>query len=248
MIDIHCHILPCLDDGAQNLEEAIEMAKQAWSRGVREIVATPHCIPGSRIIDPKKIKDGVDELNNILEEKQINVGIHGGAEVFLDPSIPELLDKEQLLTIWNKYILLELPFIGYPSWIHQMLFEVSIRGFKAIIAHPERNISIGDNPNLTLELIEKGALIQVNSGSLLGHFGRKTKKTAEILLSHNMVHFIGSDAHNTRGRSINLNKLDIGKELTFDNPERLRNGDDVVGLTPRPYKAKRGLARFFSRQ
>lgn len=237
MIDIHAHILPGLDDGAESFEEAVLMARQAYDQGVTDIIATPHQIIDA-MVSSQDITSTLKEFNRRLSDECIDIRVHCGAEILLDPLIPEYLDD--LVTI-GKYILLELPFEGMPSWIEHLVFELSIRGLTPIIAHPERNRAIAEDPNLLLDLITRGCLAQANAGSLLGLFGREAKRTVQILLNHNMIHLIGSDSHDSKHRRIRLADVAswVDPDLLLANPQRVLLNQELLIEEPIHYRKKR---------
>lgn len=246
MIDIHCHILPQLDDGSASLEESVKMARQAEEQGVTDIIATPHVIlDAGNAPSPETVLEKVQLLNDELKRENVSVKVHPGAEVLIDPNIPQFIDTNKVLTVVNsgKYVIIELPLGGMPSYVKSTVFELTTRGITPIIAHPERNRSIADDPNQLFDLILMGCLSQANAGSFLGIFGSSSKRTAEILLEHNMVHFIGSDAHNSTSRRIDLSMVKVPKYLLTTNPKKVLLGQAVESEEPIRYK-KRGFFSF----
>ncbi|NLY43115.1 MAG: hypothetical protein GX066_03910 [Clostridiaceae bacterium] len=208
MIDLHAHILPGIDDGAGDEEAALSMLQMAAKDGTKHIVATPHYIHG--IINNNKpvVCEKVRLLNEKLQKSDIDIQIYPGSEVFICPEIPRLLDMDEICTLnHSSYILIELPMMSIPPYTKEIIYQVRLRGKVPIIAHTERNQQIANDPNKLYELIEMGALSQVNASSIKGIFGKKVREAAYTLLRHNMVHFISSDAHNCRGRSPKMGKI-----------------------------------------
>jgi len=198
MIDIHCHILPSIDDGPKDEETSIDMLKIAAEDGIKSIIATPHF---EEMIKPT-VADVKDRIS-MLKQKAAALGInlYTGMEVYLTPETPDDLKKGKLLTLADsKYLLVEFPFQQIPPYIDNILFEIMVQGKVPVIAHPERYREIIDNPNILLKYLDKGALAQVNSWSIMGYFGPDIKTCAKSLVSHNMVHFLASDAHSNRKR------------------------------------------------
>lgn len=196
MIDTHCHILPGIDDGARNLEEALDMARIAVKDGIKTIIATPHVaehgIAGAR----QRIAQQAAAFQDMLVKAGIPLTIVPGAEVRVTPDLPQYVSSGDLPTVGNgSALLVELPFDELPVYLGQLIFELRLAGVTPIIAHPERNRILAQEPNRILSYLEQGALAQVNAGSLMGHFGESAKKAALIMATHNMVHMIGSDAH-----------------------------------------------------
>ncbi len=251
MIDIHCHILPGVDDGSKDLSESLEMARLSSGDGVRKIVATPHVYDGGRDITPVEIAEKVEELNIELKRNNIGLEIVPGAEISATCDIEKGLSSGafQLLGEGGRYILIEPPFEILPSHIKQVVFDLLIKGITPIIAHPERNRQIMSDPNILADLVEGGALAQVNAGSLTGRFGSGAKRTAEILVTHNMIHFIGSDGHSSKYRTPRIQDgvkaiesligSDRAREISSLNPEAMLNGERIRMREPIPYVKKR---------
>ena len=180
MIDIHAHILPGLDDGAQDMEDALRMAEMAVQSGVTAIVATPHCnLPGER---PNFWDDGLRgalaRFQAALRHAGIPVTILPGMEIFGTGEVPALLQEGKLTTLaQSRCPLIEFPFRNYGREATQILAEVAAMGFHPVVAHPERYRFVQEYPPLLNEWVDMGCLLQVNKGSLMGRFGR----TAEML-------------------------------------------------------------------
>lgn len=229
MIDIHCHILPQIDDGPSNIRESIEMAKLACQDGITTIVATPHI--KERLYPADVIKESLSLLNTRLVELGIPVTILFGAEV------NALLDASYLKDYaiqGTNYILLEFPYSHLPRNAKDILFNMALKGFSPIISHPERNPSIMKNPNLLLNLLDSNIFVQITAGSLAGEFGKESRQCATYLLKKGSVNFIASDAHSAKGRrpiltaGLKIAEKIIGKENAFNlvktNPEALIKG------------------------
>lgn len=208
MIDLHAHILPGIDDGPENEEESLAMLRMAAKDGIRHIIATPHFIHGSINNNKTVVCERLQLLNKKVQESNIDIRIYPGSEVFITPAIPQLLDRDEICTLnHSSYILIELPMMSIPPYTKEIIYQIKLRGKIPIIAHTERNQEIANHPNKLYDLIERGALSQVNAASIKGLFGRKVCDTAFTLLRHNMVHFISSDAHSCRGRSPKMKKV-----------------------------------------
>ena len=239
MIDIHTHILPCLDDGPGSVEESIELCKIAANDGTKKIVATPHSKDGIYEVESSEILNGVKVLNLKLKEAQIDVEILPGAEIHINENLEEYIKNGEVLTINDgmKYVLLEFPFMSVPPGIDTFIFNLKSIGITTILSHAERIIPFQRNPGVLIPLINSGTLVQVTAQSLTEDVGSSERKCAEWLLKHNMVHFIASDVHSLAGRPPILSKalavaVDILGEkeagvLVYDNPERVINGLDI---------------------
>ncbi|MBK3494244.1 hypothetical protein JFL43_05110 [Viridibacillus sp. YIM B01967] len=196
LVDIHNHILPGLDDGAKSMEEAMLLATNAVANGMTHIIATPHHHNGKYMNASSVVEDAVVNFNKELSEKAIPLQILPGQEIHLYNSIPQDLDKD-LLTLANsrKYILIELPTNHIPTFTFDILFQIQLRGYIPIIAHPERNMVFRKDKQKLYDLVNKGSLVQITASSLIGEKGRALKKYTKKLIKHNLVHFISSDSH-----------------------------------------------------
>lgn len=237
-IDIHCHILNGIDDGAKTIEETIEMLRIAANDGIKKIVATPHNISGVSNFDDIKLMGKVDHLNSVLKEQGIDVVIYKGCEVFIDYNNIKDWEDGKISSLNNsRYILIELPMTDYQSYTDEIIYSMQLKGLKPIIAHPERYPSVLKNPNLLYDLVRKGVLSQLNTLSITGESGREVKELSEKLLLNNLVHFVATDAHSTGVRKPVLSKGYnrvvelIGREkaerIFFDNPIRLLQDKEI---------------------
>ncbi len=207
MIDIHNHIIWDVDDGAKTIEDSIDMAKIALEDGIKRIVATPHFMEDSYHADKDKIIEKIKILNNTLKEQNIDVEVLKGNEAFITVDIVEKIENKDILTINDsKYILVEFPLMNIPQNSERIINNIMKRGYRPIIAHPERINSVVNNPSILIPFIEMGCITQITSGSLLGLFGEKIKKTSEEMVRRNMVYVISSDAHNTRSRKPKISR------------------------------------------
>jgi len=244
VIDIHAHILPGFDDGAKTLEVSVEMARGAEKEGVTEVVATPHVLEESETDVSERIGRAVVELNGVLGEEHINVKVLPGAEVHVSISLlsnPEIL-KDLSLNFGGKYVLLELPLQEVPRFTEELIFRVLLKRLTPVLAHPERNLAVIENPSRLLGLVEKGALVQMNVGSITGRYGEEVKDTAELFLHNRIAHFVASDAHSKERRPIRFGpaverlKELVGNDaanLLLDNAMAALSGEKVEVSIPR---------------
>lgn len=196
MIDIHSHIIPFVDDGPPDWDIAIQMAKQAYADGIRGIVATPHHKSGRYINPGHEVVQWVGLLNEKIQEMNMDLVVFTGQEVRVHAELLASLRNGDLLNLHeSRYMLLELPSTSVPTYAEDIVYELSLLGIQAIIAHPERNAEIANNPMLLSRLIEAGALSQITAQSITGHFGRKLQKISLHLCKLNAVHFVATDAH-----------------------------------------------------
>ncbi|SDZ63324.1 protein-tyrosine phosphatase [Evansella caseinilytica] len=206
MIDIHCHILPELDDGAKNINEAIEMAAVAVSEGIHTIIATPHHNNGAYYNPALQIRSSVAKMNDLLEYNNIDLKILPGQEIRIYGEILEDFGRNELLTLNDnsKYFLLELPYDHIPRYTSKLIYEAQLKGYLPIIVHPERNHEFYERPDLLYHFVKNGALTQITAGSITGQFGYKVKKFTEEIIKADLTHFLASDAHNLKTRSFHM--------------------------------------------
>ena len=236
MIDIHCHILPGIDDGPSQLSESVRMAEIAVADGIHTIVATPH-LNDAFHPDMLLIREKVDRLNNALQEKNIPITILPGADVA--SHMPLTLLPEFTLTK-TAYILIEFPYSHLPRTAKDTIFKVLVSGLKPIITHPERNPSIIADPNLLFQLLDSNVHVQITADSLTGAFGRDAEDCAVYLLKKGAVDIIASDAHSADYRKPILSKglriaeKIVGREkahmLVCDNPAAVIAGARIAAL------------------
>lgn len=248
MVDIHCHILPYVDDGPTSIEESIKMAEIAESNGIEVIVATPHYIEDEGY---KNYRYNLEILNILklgLLNRGINIEILLGNEVFITPNIIELLENNEITAInKTKYILIELPMLDIPGYTEQIIFTLRLKGIYPIFAHPERNLKIMKNPNIICDFIKRGALVQLNLSSLEKGDKDSIGKTAGILLKNDMVHFIASDAHSSNRYLSLMHASEIAsgytnqknlKKFLYDNPLKVINNEELNIDEPVKYNKK----------
>lgn len=255
MIDIHCHILPGLDDGAKDMEESVCMCTMAAEDGIEKIVATPHTMDGMYINKTQDIKQAVNVLNTELIEKKIPLEILPGADVHVNINLLELLKEGKASTINDNhhYLLLELPHQSVPRNIKDLIFDLNIHGITPILTHPERNIVLQNDIDTLYDLVLRGTLIQITAHSLRGEFGLVAEKCCLELLKHNLVHVIATDAHSSTVRppylSYALKKAaDIINEkealaLVNSNPSAIIQGKNI----PNPLEPEKPKKTFFQR-
>ena len=221
MIDIHAHILPGLDDGAQDIYDALEMANLAVESGITEMIATPHCnIPGMfRNYYDGDYKKVFQATEQVLKEEGVPLKLYPGVEVFMTPDVPSLLKEGKIRTLkGGHYILVEFGFDEDPDFATDMLTKMRNLGLHPIVAHPERYEFVQDTPQIVYEWRKKKCLMQLNKSSLMGSFGKHAYRTAHQLLAHNLASVIASDAHSPVRRTPYM--LDVYDRLSEDYSEK----------------------------
>ena len=213
MIDIHCHILPGIDDGAKDLHTSLEILKNAAASGVTDAILTPHFIKDSKYCFSNTPKSQIlDILRVAVKRAGININLYLGNEVYLDLEIVKLLRTDQISTLADsRYLLVELPVRAEDSSAKDILFEVISCGYIPIIAHPERYLYFQNNPAKIQEYINIGCLMQGDYQSLHGRYGKHAKKALKTYLKKGQIHFLGSDTHKS---TENYRLADTYRELT----------------------------------
>lgn len=199
MIDLHTHLLPDWDDGAKDWEETISMAKAAQRDGITKVGLTPHLYRLTKHGDDLTLFEArMAEFKNWAE--RFPVEFFRGAEVYIDDQIVENIKRNNLTINNSSYVFVEFPADSVIAGVRDLFYQIMLKGFIPIISHPERNIIFARKPELLFDLVSMGALAQVTAKSILGEFGRESKKAAEVFLKHNLVHLIASDAHDSESR------------------------------------------------
>ena len=252
MIDIHSHILPGLDDGAETIEESLEMLRIATASGTTDIVATPHANPQFRY-DPEL----VDSLCNHLRARTKGlINIHTGCDfhVTFENLLDALENPEKFTINHRRYLMVELPDMVALPPMRTAMQRLIHAGILPVITHPERNPSLQARLQ-ELELwVRDGCLLQVTGQSLLGRFGPSAQRAADYLLSANLVHFVASDAHDTQDRTPDLSEAyryissHYGRgraDLLFtENPSAALWGEPTtLAIEPKPSRLSRLLRR-----
>lgn len=207
MVDIHSHILPGIDDGSKSMEETMEMLKLTEADGIKTIVATSHFYRGYYENKWNDIKKLVEKVKTRAEEENVDLDIISGQEVMLDNRTLESYRSSEIGCMEGTgYMLVELPMMTMPKDAMNIIYELEIKGVRPILAHPERYRYIIDNPSKINEFLDEKCLIQINTGSIIGIFGKKVKSTARILIKNGVCSFIASDTHSTGGRCPGISK------------------------------------------
>ena len=258
MIDIHSHILAKVDDGSNSMEMSLSMAKQYVETGIKGVIATPHFIEDSFESDISTNKLALENLKKELNKNNIPLKVYLGNEIYVTTNTIEDIESGKVASLNNsRYVLIELPMNDIPMYFEEVLYGLLLKGYIPIIAHPERNSKIINEPNLLYNYIEKGALAQLNLPSLEGMYGKTVQSCGKTLLEHKMIHFIGTDAHTNRTRSpkVNnaLNKLrkivgeDEFQKITSSNAQLLIKNQLIHINQPLKVEKKKNWFSFIRR-
>jgi protein-tyrosine phosphatase len=235
LLDLHCHILPGVDDGAVDLVEALEMAGDARAQGCSALVATSHLWENLFDTSPELLREEHAHLTGELRSRGIPLEVFFGAENFFGEMEPEEFAEKALpLGPGGRWVLFDFPMRSLPAKMIEVIGALRTRGHRALIAHPERNIELQRDPGPFAEWIAEGALLQVNAGSLLGHMGSAARKSAEFLLERGAAHVLASDAHDRRRRPFCLKDACAAASQIVGEEEALRM------VQERPWKIARG--------
>ena len=230
--DIHCHILPGLDDGADNFEEAENMLRTAYEEGIRRIIATPHNYATRKSASAERIRECVQSMNMYAKECNIPISLYNGNEIYYRTGIADLLEKGEILTLaGSRYVLVEFdPGVDF-SYLRDGMQELLRYGYFPILAHVERYDCLYEKKIRIQELKNSGIYFQVNASSCLQGFMSEDRKRIKLLMKEKCIHFIGTDAHSNRSRAPKMKQCitylykRLGREqvqnILFTNPEKI---------------------------
>lgn len=234
MIDLHSHVLPGLDDGARDLDEALAICAAAAADGTRVLAATPHVRD-----DYPTTPGAIEEALDALRAAGPSLDVVPGAELDLaelERSDDEL--EQYVLGGRGPWLLVEMPYFGWPLDFADRLFRLRVRGFRAVLAHPERNRDVQERPELLDPLVAGGTLVQLTAASVDGRLGRTAQRCCETLIERELVHLIASDAHAPSVRAIGMSSAAeavrddaLARWLTHDVPRAIVENEQ---LPPRP--------------
>jgi len=253
-VDIHCHLVPAIDDGAKSLEESLAMAEIAVADGIHTIIVTPHQNGSYAHNRGDAIRQRTAELQVELDQHDIPLCVMPGADVRIDDGMIEAIQAGDVLTLGDlgRHVLLELPHELYFP-LERVIDRLDSIEMVGILSHPERNQGILKQPSLVESLVDYGCLMQITAGSLMGTFGKPCQEMSEWMLKRGLVHFIATDAHGPRSRRPLIRRAHayaaelVGEEtanaLCCDNPAAVAAGDDVV--IPEPPIRKLSMPSWF---
>ncbi len=230
MIDLHCHILPGIDDGAPDLSVSLEMARASVADGVSDLACTPHILPGVYANTGAQIRQATGELQAALNDNDIPLRLVVGADNHIVPNFVAGLRSGHLLCLADsRYVLVEPPHHVAPPRLDELFFGLITAGYTPILTHPERLSWIKSNYASIVRLFESGVWMQITAGSLAGTFGKNARYWAERMLDEGRVHILATDAHDTRRRPPNLS---LGRDLAAVRVGA-EEAEHLVGTRPR---------------
>lgn len=259
LVDIHCHLLPGIDDGAADLAASLDMARQQVAEGVTHVVVTPHQLGGfSHNVGPA-IRQATAELQAELDRSGVPLRVSPGGDVRIEDGMIDKLVSGEVLTLADrgKHVLLELPHELYFP-LGPVLAQLRDHGMTGILSHPERNAGLLNQQSLVEELVDAGCLMQVTAGSLIGAFGDRCQAMAEAMAKRGTIHFLSTDAHSPVRRRPRLGQAMLAAEKLAgteaarrwcsDYPAAVAAGGDVPAGRVAVEARSRGGWSFFGRR
>lgn len=237
-IDIHCHLIPAIDDGSQSWEDTLEMADMAAQDGIGAIVCTPHQLGNYAHNHGDMIRERTYELQRVLDEHGIGLIVLPGGDVRIEETMVDKLCSGEVMSLGDhrRHVLLELPHEMYFP-LERLLEDLRSVGMIGILSHPERNQGILQQPEVLPPLVDRGCLMQVTANSLTGTFGTQLQQFTENLIVQGLVHFVSTDAHSPKSRRPLLRRAYdhvtrlVGEEVALDlccrNPGCIAAGEDI---------------------
>ncbi|MFD1672044.1 tyrosine-protein phosphatase [Agrilactobacillus yilanensis] len=252
LIDLHCHLLPGVDDGPKTLAQALTLAKAAVKEGIGYSLLTPHHLNGVYDNPRQKVCLQTQLFQKALQQAQIPLTVFPGQEVHLSGALLTEIQQDKILFADNtgRYLLLELPYDAIPTYTWQMVDTLLAQQIRPVIVHPERNLGIQADPALLYQLVQAGCLSQLTAGSYVGVFGKKTQRLTRRFIEAGLGHCFASDAHQLNGRSFYMRQAfqklqQHAPQCVTDyqqNALHIVNGDPV---TIAPFKIVKKYQRFW---
>ncbi len=198
-VDMHSHLLPGIDDGSPDAVTSVAYIKKMMELGYRKFITTPHAYPDLYPNNPATIRAAHAVLQQQLKEEGVDVEVHAAAEYFIDDSFADRVkNDEQFLTLHKNFVLVEISFMQPPPDLNEVLFELIIRGYQPVLAHPERYNFYHSKKEIYHRFKDQGCLLQVNLLSLIGYYGKSVQDAAHFLVQEKLVDLIGTDLHHQR--------------------------------------------------
>lgn len=238
MVDLHCHLLPGIDDGSKSMEISLRMAREATENGVTHALLTPHHMNGRYVNHKQDVIQQTKEFQKQINAHDIPLTVFPGQEVRINGQLLEALDKDDILfaDTAGKYMMLEFPDDDVPYYTNQMIFNLQQRGVMPVIVHPERNTKIMAEPDIIYRLLENGCFSQITASSYVGTFGKKVENFSRQLIEAGQGYIFASDAHDLPGRKYEMRQAfekmqrEFGGEISDryqQNARLIINGENV---------------------
>ncbi len=195
-VDVHSHLIPGIDDGAQTIEDSIELLQSFIQLGYKKVITTPHVMSDFYKNTPEIILSGLEKVRAAIKERGLAIEIDAAAEYNLDADFEPMIQQKKLLTFGDNYVLFELPFFQEPPMLNDIIWKLKSQGYQPVLAHAERYNFWHKSYDKIEEIRDRGVAIQLNINSLTGHYGPDVKKVGEWMVDQNLVDLVGSDCHN----------------------------------------------------
>lgn len=258
MIDLHCHILPAVDDGSKTIDNSLKMAIQAQKEGIKKILLTPHHMDGEYVNHKNQTMLHVKNFQNDLWDNNIDIEVRAGQEVHINGDLIKSIENDDILYAdkCGKYLMLELPHDSIPEYTENIIFELKVKGITPVIVHPERNHGFQNNPDKLYDLVSQGCLTQITATSYVGGFGKHVQKFTEQIIDAGLGFTFSSDAHNMSGRKFRMQEAyelltkKKGRKLSNyykENAEKIWNGHSIEIANIRKIKKKGFIKSIFNR-
>lgn len=263
IIDLHTHLIPGVDDGAQSIEDSLNLARQAVAEGVEHLVLTPHHYNGRYVNHAKGVVEAAEQLQEILDQAGIPLQVYPSQEIRINEDLIDQLLNRDLLSLddGGKYYLIEFPTASIPDYSQLIISQLINRGITPVIAHPERNHVFAKDLDLFASYIEKGCLGQLTASSITGAFGDYIQEVSCTMVERGLVHILASDAHSVDWRPFNMQagfrvlegKFGLNRVTEFkENARSIFNGEEIVRQkiqkkTHKKEKTKKSIFDFFKR-
>ena len=238
MVDLHCHLLPGVDDGSSSMKISLRLAREATENGVTHALLTPHHMNGRYVNHKDDVIRQTKDFQKQIDVNNIPLTVFPGQEVRINGGLLKALDDDDILfaDTAGRYMMLEFPDDDVPYYTNQMIFDLQQRGITPIIVHPERNTKIMAKPSLIYQLLQKGCLSQITASSYVGTFGKKVENFSRQLIEAGQGYVFASDAHDLPGRKYEMRQAfekmrrEFGQELVDQyqqNAKLIINGENV---------------------
>ena len=239
MIDLHCHLLPGVDDGSKSMDISLKLATDAVKDGIDYALLTPHHMNGVYLNHKQSVIQQTQEFQVELDRHKIPLKVFPGQEVRINGDLLTALDQDDILFAdeSGRYLMLEFPDDDVPSYTSNMIYELMQRGIIPVIVHPERNTKIMKQPDILYDLLSRGCLSQITAGSYVGTFGHKVQKFSKQLIPTGQAYVFASDAHDLPNRKYEMTNAfaKLNREFGNDyvsrfneNAKRIINGDNIL--------------------
>lgn len=225
-VDMHSHLIPGIDDGSKSMDDSLAMLRRFEALGFKKVITTPHIVTGGYNNTPEIITKGRDKVREAIKENGINIDFHAAAEYYTDESMLPKIEEKSLLTVGDRYVLIEFSFLNKTNVIGEVLYKMQVAGYKIILAHPERYPYMYDKDLKEYRsLRDKNIYLQLNILSLQGKYGKEAKAVAEKLVDANLISFVGTDLHTLKQMEL------VGESLNLKYLEKILNYEKLLNKT-----------------